>query len=321
MAAIGTAQLPPTTAILTLGMVQRPSTTPWSRSRAATPRTSGAVEADPGASQAAAAATAAHDVLASLFPDQAADLQAKLDASLGAIEDGPGEGRRDRRRAGGGRGDARGARGRWSWGGKPHHPVRGAGRMAPHATGLPRVSGLLDRQGEAVPRRRRRGLPHGGPVRARQRGVRRRVQRGQDARRARPGSTPDAEQNALVAFWATTARAMVRVRAGARDREGSRASSRPPGCSRSRASRRADAAHRLLQRQVPLDVLATRHGHPRGGVRRQRRDRGGSGLGAARRQPSRRTRHRIPTTRPGWNCYAGARSAPCRSTSAPTRWP
>src|SRR6188472_3484576 len=48
----------------------------------------GAVAADPTASKAAAAATAAHDVLAALFPDQAADLQTKLDTSLGAVTDG-----------------------------------------------------------------------------------------------------------------------------------------------------------------------------------------------------------------------------------------
>ena len=39
----------------------------------------GQLDADPTASKVAAAATAAHDVLAGLFPDQAADLQTKLD--------------------------------------------------------------------------------------------------------------------------------------------------------------------------------------------------------------------------------------------------
>lgn len=48
----------------------------------------GKLEADPTASKAAATATAAHDVLAALFPDQAADLQALLDTSLGAVPDG-----------------------------------------------------------------------------------------------------------------------------------------------------------------------------------------------------------------------------------------
>ena len=48
----------------------------------------GQLEADPTASKVAAAATAAHDVLAGLFPDQAADLQTKLDTSLEAVPDG-----------------------------------------------------------------------------------------------------------------------------------------------------------------------------------------------------------------------------------------
>jgi hypothetical protein len=48
----------------------------------------GPLEADPTASKAAAAATAAHDVLANLYPDQAADLQTKLDTSLEAVQDG-----------------------------------------------------------------------------------------------------------------------------------------------------------------------------------------------------------------------------------------
>ncbi len=49
----------------------------------------GQLEAEPTASKVAAAATAAHDVLANLYPDQAADLQAKLDTSLEAVPDGP----------------------------------------------------------------------------------------------------------------------------------------------------------------------------------------------------------------------------------------
>ena len=48
----------------------------------------GAVDADPTASKVAAAATAAHDVLAASFPDQATDLQALLDTSLGTVADG-----------------------------------------------------------------------------------------------------------------------------------------------------------------------------------------------------------------------------------------
>lgn len=48
----------------------------------------GAVDADPEASKVAAAATAAHDVLVGLFPDQAESLQAKLDASLADVAEG-----------------------------------------------------------------------------------------------------------------------------------------------------------------------------------------------------------------------------------------
>ena len=46
------------------------------------------LEADPSASKVAAAATAAHGVLAASFPDQAADLQALLDTSLAAVPEG-----------------------------------------------------------------------------------------------------------------------------------------------------------------------------------------------------------------------------------------
>jgi hypothetical protein len=49
----------------------------------------GRLEADPDASKVAAAATAAHGVLTELFPDQSADLQARLDESLATVPDGP----------------------------------------------------------------------------------------------------------------------------------------------------------------------------------------------------------------------------------------
>src|SRR4051812_23196576 len=48
----------------------------------------GTLDADPTASKVAAAASAAHDVLAAMYPDQAADLQALLDTSLGNVPDG-----------------------------------------------------------------------------------------------------------------------------------------------------------------------------------------------------------------------------------------
>ncbi len=47
------------------------------------------LEADPSASKVAAAATAAHGVLAASFPDQAADLQSLLDTSLASVPEGP----------------------------------------------------------------------------------------------------------------------------------------------------------------------------------------------------------------------------------------
>ena len=89
MAAIGTAQLPPSTAIVTLGLVHAAIYDAVVSIAGGYAPYLGPVEAAPDASQSAAAATAAHDVLASLFPDQAEDLQVKLEASLGAIEDGP----------------------------------------------------------------------------------------------------------------------------------------------------------------------------------------------------------------------------------------
>jgi hypothetical protein len=46
------------------------------------------LEAPADASKVAAAATAAHDVLAAMFPDQAADFDTKLEASLGSVADG-----------------------------------------------------------------------------------------------------------------------------------------------------------------------------------------------------------------------------------------
>src|SRR5262249_48601576 len=46
------------------------------------------LDANPGASPEAAAATAAHDVLAGLYPDQQAGLDSVLKASLGSIADG-----------------------------------------------------------------------------------------------------------------------------------------------------------------------------------------------------------------------------------------
>jgi hypothetical protein len=49
----------------------------------------GGLEPAPDASKVAAAAVAAHGVLAGSFPDQAADLEAKLDASLSTVPDGP----------------------------------------------------------------------------------------------------------------------------------------------------------------------------------------------------------------------------------------
>jgi hypothetical protein len=80
--------LAPTTVILALGMVQAAVYDAVVSIAGGYGPYVGAVEADPGASQAAAIASAAHDVLANLFPEQEADLQAKLDATLAAVEDG-----------------------------------------------------------------------------------------------------------------------------------------------------------------------------------------------------------------------------------------
>jgi hypothetical protein len=49
----------------------------------------GRLEAEPDCSKVAAAAAAAHGVLSALFPDQSADLQARLEESLAVVPDGP----------------------------------------------------------------------------------------------------------------------------------------------------------------------------------------------------------------------------------------
>jgi hypothetical protein len=89
LAAIGAAQLSPSNAILTVGLVQAAVYDALVSIAGGYTPFVGAVEADPDASQAAAAASAAHAMLTNLFPDQAEDLQAKLDTSLATVEDGP----------------------------------------------------------------------------------------------------------------------------------------------------------------------------------------------------------------------------------------
>ena len=65
------------------------------------------LKAAPGASQDAAAAAAAHTVLAELYPLQQATLDAALAASLAKVQDGPAKADWPRARQGGGRENAR----------------------------------------------------------------------------------------------------------------------------------------------------------------------------------------------------------------------
>ena len=81
-------KLTPSNAILTMGLVQAAVYDAVVSIAGGYAPYVGPVEADPSASQAAAAASAAHGMLMKLFPDQAADLDAKLEVSLAAIEDG-----------------------------------------------------------------------------------------------------------------------------------------------------------------------------------------------------------------------------------------
>ena len=147
MAAVGAAQLPPTTGILTVAMVQRPSTTRSTPSLAATRR----IWARWRQTRRLAGRRGRQRgpwVLAELLPDQADDLQAKLDASLGAIEDGPAKDAGIAVGAGRGCGVARRSRRRWSRRGEPHHAVEEPGGWRPAPPDMAEYPASLDRQGD-----------------------------------------------------------------------------------------------------------------------------------------------------------------------------
>ena len=260
MAAIGAAEPPlaPTTVVACWGWSRRPSTTPSSRSPAATPYI-GAVEADPSASQAAAVASAAHDVLANLFPEQEADLQAKLDASLAAVEDGQAkdDGIAVGRAAAAALLAAREDDGRGVENPIAHLEEPGGWRPTPPdnldyggswiAKVKPflieditvfRTAGpyALDSAEYAADYNEVKALGSADP------------------------STRSDEQNAIAAFWRNPmiqwqgAERALAVEQGLERRRGSQAfrADGPWRCGRD---------HRLLRRQVPLDVLATGDGH------------------------------------------------------------
>jgi len=136
----------------------------------------GKLDADPTASKVAAAATAAHDVLAALFPDQAADLQTLLDTSLGTVADGPAK---DAGVAVGKaaaaamlaerEGDGRGGERKPIYGDAP-----GEYRLTPPDMAEFGAAWIADVKPFVA--EGRRGLPHRGPGRAGQCGVRGRVQ-------------------------------------------------------------------------------------------------------------------------------------------------
>ena len=87
LGSIATAGRPPTTTNVLMGMVHGAVHDAVVSIAGGQPYL-GLVEADADASKVAAAAAAAHGVLADLFPDQASDLQTKLEASLGTVPDG-----------------------------------------------------------------------------------------------------------------------------------------------------------------------------------------------------------------------------------------
>ena len=83
LAAAGTAGIPPAVTNLYMAMVHGAMHDAVNAVAGRYQPYLGGLESDPSASPAAAAAAAAHGVLAGSFPDQAEDLQAKLDTSLG----------------------------------------------------------------------------------------------------------------------------------------------------------------------------------------------------------------------------------------------
>ena len=243
----------------------------------------GKLEADPTASKVAAAATAAHDVLLNLFPFQAGGLQAKLDTSLEAVPDGAAKdagvavgqaaaAQMIAAREGDGRGGTRKLTYEEGPGNYRPTPPNNAEFTAQW---MADVKPFLAEDITSLPDRR--------PIRARQRGVRGRLQRGQGEGRGR-GLDPHTRGGRARGVLGHAPRAVVGSRAVARDRAGPRHRGGRPAV-RDLGSRDGRHPHRHLEREVPLDVLATRDGHPRGRHGRQRRDRGGPGLGPAHRHP------------------------------------
>ena len=257
----------------------------------------GKLDADPTASKVAAAATAAHDVLAAMYPDQAADLQALLDTSLGAVADGPAK---DAGIAVGKAAAAQMLAAREGDGRGGKHPLTygdGPGEYRPTppdmtefgAAWLADVKPFL---AESADYYRTEG-PYALDS----------AEYAADFNEVKTlgaleGSTRTPEQDALVAFWVSPFGQWSAAERVARDREGPRHRRGRPAV-RDLGPRRRRRAHRRLERQVPLDVLAPRDGHPRGGrptaTTRPRRTPTGCRSSTASSRPTRRL---TPTSRP-----------------------
>ncbi len=255
----------------------------------------------PSASTDAAVATAAYRVLLAVVPSSQtaalATLAAQYDAALGAIPNGAAKDRRDQRRRDRRCGDARGTRKR-----RPQPDDALPVRLRDDPRRLARLpaadrarADAVGGERDAVPGPERGDASHEGSERAHERRVREGSQRGQVGRRVREHDAdrgPD-ERGDLLAVAAALhlgrshALALGPVRA--LDPSRTHGSSRR---SRLAGGRRCD---RLLERQVPLELLAAARRDPPRGHGRESRDRGRSDLEAA--------------VRPGYADDAAARDA------------
>lgn len=136
------------------------------------------------ASQAAATAAAAHDVLVALFPAQAADLDAKYAASLDALDVGDvAKANGIFRRTAGGAGDPEGPRERWSGRDFSLRARLWSRYLEPDAAGVSRGAGAGDAVRATVHARFGIAVQAGGATCADERRMGTRLQRSQSARR------------------------------------------------------------------------------------------------------------------------------------------
>ena len=231
-------------------------------------------------SKEAAVATAAFRVLVALFPAQLATLQLALRRRAGGDPGRPPQGRWRRRRRGGRGRHARRPRRR-----RPRRAVHRRarhrpGRLAPDAAELRARSRAVGGQRAAV-RRPARDDPALRPAEpAGQRRLRARSQRGQAGGLAREHDAhrrPDRGGDLLAGPPAPDLEPRAAIGRGhlpvGRRRRRPAVRGREPG-----RRRRRD---RLLAQQVPVELLAARHGDPRGVERRQPRHRRRPGVASA----------------------------------------